>query len=40
MGIVHQEYFEKLSYEEYRKPIYWSLENAFTFASKKLQSVA
>ncbi|MBA2607217.1 MAG: hypothetical protein M3521_14320 [Acidobacteriota bacterium] len=40
MRTVHQEYFEKPSYEEFSKPAYWSLKNAFASAFKKLQPVA
>lgn len=39
MRTVHQEYFERPSYQEFEKPTLWSLENAFTTAFKKLQPV-
>ena len=36
---VHNEYFEKPSYEEFKEKNLWSLENSFTTAFKKLKPV-
>jgi hypothetical protein len=36
---VHNEFFIAPSYEEFKQPTMWSLENAFTTAFKQLRAV-